>query len=94
MDKAWKKEIYEGSIPVGPGGMTTSSGAKDPTLAAVGTLLDSMRGLNSKIGASEKIRPTLPLHKLVKASSYGYADHSLFLSSWSGSFFSGSSILI
>jgi len=71
MDKAWKKEIYDGSIPVGPGGITTSIGATDPNLAAVGTLLDSITGLNSKIGESEKIKPTFPLHKLVKTSSYG-----------------------
>jgi len=81
MDKAWKKEIYDGSIPVGPGGMTISRGETAPTLAAVGTLLDSMTGLNSKTGASEKIKPTLPLHKFVKLSSYGYNVHNLFLSS-------------
>jgi len=54
IERAWKNEIYEGSIPVGPGGMTTSIGATDPTLAAVGTLLDSIIGLTSKTGASEK----------------------------------------
>jgi len=81
MDRAWKKEIYDGSIPVGPGGITISSGETAPTLAAVGTLLDSMTGLNSKTGASEKIKPTLPLHKFVKFSSYGYNVHNLFLSS-------------
>jgi len=35
MDKAWKNEIYDGSIPVGPGGITTSSGETAPSLAAV-----------------------------------------------------------
>jgi len=31
--KAWKKEIAEGSIPVGPGGIVTSMGETIPTLA-------------------------------------------------------------
>jgi len=69
MDKAWKKEIYDGSIPVGPGGITMSSGERAPTLAAVGTLFSSINGLNSKTGASEKINPTLPLHKPVNYSN-------------------------
>jgi len=81
MDKAWKKVIYDGSIPVGPGGITISIGATEPTLAAVGTLLDSISGLNSKTGVSEKIKPTLPLHNVAKVSSCGYALHNLFLSS-------------
>jgi len=81
IERAWKKEIYEGSIPVGPGGMTTSIGASDPTLAAVGTLFDSTRGLNSKTGASEKISPTFPLHNPDNCSNYGRALHNLFLSS-------------
>lgn len=33
MERAWKKEIMDGSIPVGPGGMETSRGAVWPTLA-------------------------------------------------------------
>lgn len=45
--KAWKKEIYDGSIPVGPGGIITSIGAKIPTLAAAATLFDSILGLRS-----------------------------------------------
>jgi len=61
MERAWKNEIYDGSIPVGPGGITTSIGAIPPTLAAVGTLFDSINGLTSKTGTSEKISPTLPL---------------------------------
>jgi len=62
IDKAWKKEIWDGSIPVGPGGITISNGEIAPTLAAVGTLFDSISGLNSNTGASEKIKPTFPLH--------------------------------
>jgi len=62
IERAWKNPIYEGSIPVGPGGIITSIGATDPTLAAVGTLFDSTIGLSSKTGASEKIKPTFPLH--------------------------------
>jgi len=81
IERAWKNEIYEGSIPVGPGGMTTSIGATDPTLAAVGTLLDSIIGLTSKTGASEKTKPTLSLHKPPSISNYGRALHNLFLSS-------------
>lgn len=79
MERAWKNEIYEGSIPVGPGGMTTSMGAIAPTLAGVGTLFDSINGLISKTGLSENTKPTLSLHKPLKASNYGIALHSLFL---------------
>lgn len=81
IERAWKNEIYDGSIPVGPGGITISSGDTDPTLAAVGTLFDSINGLNSNTGASEKIKPTFPLHKLVNASNCGSELHNLFLSS-------------
>lgn len=61
IERAWKKEIYDGSSPVGPGGTTTSTGAVTPTLATVSNLLDSIRGLSSKIGVSEKTNPTFPL---------------------------------
>jgi hypothetical protein len=60
IERAWKKEIYEGSNPVGPGGIVTLTGAIVPTLATVSSLLDSIRGLSSKIGASEKTNPTFP----------------------------------
>jgi len=59
--RAWKNEIIEGSIPVGPGGTITSHWEIIPTLAAVLTLLDSIMGLSSKAGTSEKMRPILPL---------------------------------
>jgi ABC-type cobalamin transport system ATPase subunit len=52
--------MAEGSIPVGPGSMTTSQGAVFPTLAGVSTLLASMMGLNSNTGSFEKMNPTFP----------------------------------
>jgi len=33
--RAWKNPIWDGSIPVGPGGTITSTGATTPTLATV-----------------------------------------------------------
>jgi len=81
IDRAWKKLIWDGSRPVGPGGIITSIGATEPTLAGVGTLFDSMIGLSSKTGLSEKMRPILPLHKLARFSNYGSGVHNLFLSS-------------
>jgi len=92
IERAWKNEIYDGSIPVGPGGITTSIGATDPTLAAVGTLFYSINGLTSKTGASEKIKPTLPLQVLPNISNCGIGLHNLFLSSKSGSYDCGSAI--
>lgn len=63
IDKAWKKEMAEGSIPVGPGGITTSTGEMIPTLAGALTLLASMIGFNSKTGYSVKTKPTFSLIK-------------------------------
>ena len=57
--KAWKKEMAEGSIPVGPGGMTTSMLEIYPTLAGAETLFFSMMGLSSKTDLSVKMNPTL-----------------------------------
>jgi len=85
MDKAWKNEIYDGSNPVGPGGIVTSIGAVAPTLAAVLTLFASMIGFTSNTGANEKINPTFPLHKPVNLSNYGRFDHNPLLKSYSGS---------
>ena len=56
-------------MPVGPGGMKTSIGATAPTLAYVSTLLASIMGLSSKTGVSEKMSPTLPVRRFLKASS-------------------------
>jgi len=57
IDKAWKKEIWDGSIPVGPGGITTSHWASCPTLAAAGIVNPSILGFNSKTGSLVKIYP-------------------------------------
>jgi len=69
MESAWKNAIYEGSRPVGPGGIVTSIGATVPTLAGVDTLFDSINGLISKTGAYEKMRPTFPLQRAANLSS-------------------------
>ena len=45
--RAWKKLIWEGSSPVGPGGMAKSTGEMVPILASVGTLLASICPLRS-----------------------------------------------
>lgn len=60
--KAWKKEIYEGSIPVGPAGTVTSTGETTPTLATVAILLDSIIGINSKTGASDTTKANFPFN--------------------------------
>ena len=39
--RAWTKDVCEGSMPVGPGGTNTSTGAVEPVLAEAGTLLAS-----------------------------------------------------
>jgi len=67
--RAWKKEIWDGSIPVGPGGIITSMGAVPPTLAEVSTLLASMTVLRSKTVSLEKMNPTFPVIKFFKESS-------------------------
>ena len=59
----------------------TSMGAMDPTLAAVSTLLASIKGLNSKTGSSENTNPTLPPTKFLKASRSLMAAPNLFKSS-------------
>jgi len=71
MDKAWKKEIEEGSIPVGPGGITTSKGEMVPTLAGAETLLASTMGFNSNTGYSVNTNPTFSLIKGFKFSNSG-----------------------
>jgi len=69
MESAWKNEIYDGSRPVGPGGIVTSIGAIAPTLAGVLTLFDSIIGLISNTGAYEKIKPTFSLQRELNLSS-------------------------
>jgi hypothetical protein len=60
IDKAWKKPIYEGSIPVVPGWMNTSTGDSVPTFATASLLLDSIIDFNSKTLVFEKINPIFP----------------------------------
>lgn len=69
MDKAWKNEILEGSIPVGPGGITTSMGDKIPTLAGASTLLASIIGFKEKTDSSENTNPTFSANNPLKLSN-------------------------
>jgi len=69
--KAWKKEIYEGSIPVGPAGTTTSTGEVTPTLATVAILLDSIIGINSKTGLSERTIAKFPFKLSISVFNSG-----------------------
>ena len=84
-DLSWDGEGVEegdlGWVHSGGGGMITSMGAMDPTLAAVSTLLASIKGLNSKTGSSENTNPTLPPTKFLKASRSLMAAPNLFKSS-------------
>jgi len=71
MFKAWKKEVWPGSKPVGPAGTHTSSGAKEPDLAAAGTLL-----VNTNFRTSLKLplvntKPILPYTNGNKFSNSG-----------------------
>lgn len=84
--KAWKNEIYDGSIPVGPGGIMTSLGAITPTLAAAATLLASILGLRSKTDSSVKIKPIFPLSRSFNYSISGIALPKALRSSYFGSF--------
>lgn len=59
IDKAWKKPIYEGSIPVGPGGITKSMLEIIPALAPAAILFSSMIGLSSATGSSVKTKASL-----------------------------------
>lgn len=69
IDKAWKKEIEEGSIPVGPGGIITSMVEMVPTLAGAETLLASTKGFNSNTGWLVNINPTFCFNKGLKDSN-------------------------
>lgn len=82
--KAWKKEIYAGSIPVGPAGTTTSKYEIIPTLAGAETLFDSTIYLILKIGHfSEKMSPNFPLKTSLKADNSGIFPPFLLASSHS-----------
>lgn len=56
---------------MGPGGMEKSIGARAPTLASVGTLLDSSFFLSSKTGASVKIMAILSFKRGIRTLSSG-----------------------
>ena len=85
--KAWKKLIWEGSRPVGPAGQAKSMGDRAPTLASVGTLLDSICCLRVKTGASEKMKAIFSLRSGSKTFNSGIfppcsASRCLNSSSW------------
>jgi hypothetical protein len=46
MERAWKKEVFSGPMPVFWAGTVTSSGARAPALAGAFTLLASSRSLH------------------------------------------------
>lgn len=79
--KAWKNDICEGSIPVGPAGIITSWVAVIPTLATVAILFVSISGLNSNGATSLKINPILFLIRVRSFSSYGIGLPNYFKSS-------------
>jgi hypothetical protein len=47
MERAWKKEVFSGPMPVFWAGTVTSSGARAPALAGAFTLLASSRSLHN-----------------------------------------------
>jgi len=57
IERAWKNPIWDGSIPDGPGGITTSRWASCPTLAAAGIVLPSILGFKSNTASLLKIYP-------------------------------------
>mmetsp|Transcript_27974 Transcript_27974/g.27652 ORF Transcript_27974/g.27652 Transcript_27974/m.27652 type:complete len:221 (+) Transcript_27974:398-1060(+) len=58
--RAWKKEVWEGSMPVGPAGTRTSLGATTPTRAAAPTLYLSISAFTSFRSPLVNTIPTLP----------------------------------
>jgi hypothetical protein len=58
--KAWKKPIYEGSIPVDPGGRITSQVETAPALAIAFLLVPWMIVFKSKTDLLENIIPNFP----------------------------------
>jgi hypothetical protein len=58
--RAWKKEVWEGSMPVPPEGMCTSLGASRPTRAGAPTLYLAISSFRSASSALVKMMPTLP----------------------------------
>jgi len=58
--QTWKKEVWDGSSPVLPGGTTTSIGATRPTRAGAPTCLNKLEGW----GALEKVTTHLNGNKI------------------------------
>lgn len=71
MDKAWKNPIWDGSIPVGPGGRVQFKFEIIPALAPAQILLASMIGLSSATGSFEKTKATFCFNNGNKALSFG-----------------------
>ncbi|KFM29127.1 hypothetical protein F751_5483, partial [Auxenochlorella protothecoides] len=60
MFRAWKKEVWDGSMPVFPAYTVTSLGATRPTRAGAPTLNSWILSRTSFRSPWVKIRPTLP----------------------------------
>jgi len=78
---AWKNLISEGSIPVGPALILTSTGAVTPTLAGDGRVNPSIFGFKLATEACVKIIATLPLMRGTSSASYGKGFQCYFLNS-------------
>mmetsp|Transcript_36188 Transcript_36188/g.94121 ORF Transcript_36188/g.94121 Transcript_36188/m.94121 type:complete len:231 (+) Transcript_36188:234-926(+) len=61
MFRVWKKEVWEGSRPVGPAGMVTATGAMAPARAGAPTSLSLRTSKISENSALVKTKPRLPL---------------------------------
>mmetsp|Transcript_34671 Transcript_34671/g.60428 ORF Transcript_34671/g.60428 Transcript_34671/m.60428 type:complete len:250 (+) Transcript_34671:126-875(+) len=62
MLSAWKKDVWDGSIPVGPDGMSRSHKDSCPDLAALGILyLPTVSRMSSSVQVLAKMNPMLPL---------------------------------
>lgn len=58
--KAWKKEVFPGSMPVFPAGTNTSRGATAPALAGAATFSARMTSRVLLRSALVNMNPTLP----------------------------------
>lgn len=75
--KAWKKPIYEGSIPVDPGGTMTSQVEMAPALAVAFLLFPRIIDFKSKTDLFEKIIPNFPTNKGLRFLSYSMGSPNL-----------------
>jgi hypothetical protein len=78
MESAWKNPIWEGSIPVEPGWMTTSTGASVPTFATDSFLFDSIMVFSSNTLWLVKISPHFPTNWSARICSCGTGAPNLF----------------